>query len=115
MMQGGFNLHKWRINSSSLQQRINATQGEEPDTLKVKLLEVRWNTELDTFHFDFKEVAAFVTSLLPTKHSILRVSAKIFAVAEPVCYWNHNVVSNLRVSFIGTPFWKEICYADGNV
>ena len=78
MKQGGFNLRKWKTNSKPLQQKINAAAEEESDTPDVKLLGVKWNTELDTFHFDFKEIAEFTKSLPPTKRSVLRISAKIF-------------------------------------
>ena len=78
MCQGGFNLRKWKTNSKILQGKINLAEGEDSETHEVKLLGVRWNTELDTFQFDFKEVTEFVRSLPPTKRSILRISAKVF-------------------------------------
>ena len=61
-----------------MQQKINATVGEESETQEVKLLGVKWNAELDTFHFDVKKVTDFMKSLPPTKHSILQISAKVF-------------------------------------
>ena len=44
----------------------------------MKLLGIKWNTELDLFQFDFKEIVDFMKSLPPTKRSVLRLSAKVF-------------------------------------
>ena len=37
-----------------------------------------WDTDIDCFCFEFKELIKFIESLPPTKRSLLRVSAKIF-------------------------------------
>ena len=65
MQQGGFNLRKWNTNSQMLRQRINLAEGDTSETLEVKILGVKWDTERDEFQFDFKELTTFVKSLPP--------------------------------------------------
>ena len=43
----------------------------------MKLLGVKWNTEVGFFQYNFKEVVDFMKSLL-TKCFVLRLSAKVF-------------------------------------
>jgi len=62
-------------NSKILQNKINLAEGEDSETHEVRILEVKRNTALDTFQFDFKDVTKFVRSM---KCSILRISAKVF-------------------------------------
>ena len=78
MNQGGFNLHKWKTNSRILQQRIDAVEGEAVNEMfELKLLGVSWDISKDIFQFDLRDLVNFVKSLLPTKQSILKASAKI--------------------------------------
>ena len=44
----------------------------------VKLLGIYWNTPLDCLMFNFSELIRYVESLSVTKHSLLRITAKIF-------------------------------------
>ena len=78
MKEGGFNLRKWKTNSKILQDKIHLAETEDSEAREVRILGVKWNTALDTFQFDFKDVTEFIRSLPPTKRSILRISAKVF-------------------------------------
>jgi hypothetical protein len=53
------------------------TLGSESDS-NVKILGVSWNVESDEFEYDLSNLAEYGRTLTPTKHSVLKVSAKIF-------------------------------------
>ena len=119
MKHGGFNLRKWKTTSKILQQRINLTERESSESPEVKLLGVKWDTEQDKFQFDFKEVTTFVKSLLPTKRSILKISAKVF---DPLGLLSPFIIGAkyyfkrcVRVNEIGTQFWMETYYISGSI
>ena len=91
LANGGFNLRKWKSNSSQLlthmspeeKPRHNTTLHShapdpnvtEPDT---KVLGMNWDSAQDEFFFSFKEVIEYAHSLPPTKRSLLKLSAKLF-------------------------------------
>ena len=85
MKAGGFNLRKWKTNSATLQGRINEDlkNSDIPAIQKsglegVKILGLNWDCKADKFYFDLQEVITLAKSLLPTRRSILKVSAKLF-------------------------------------
>jgi len=78
-------LQKWRINSIALQGKIDSLEiqksnhcGSVQDNGEAKILGLNWDTKQDKFYFDFKQLITYVQSLPPTKHSILRATAKLF-------------------------------------
>ena len=82
MLNGGFNLRKWRTNSTDLQQKIdqscNKVSDQKCKVEGVKILGMNWDTKQDEFYFNFKDIIAFADSLPPTKRSVLKASAKLF-------------------------------------
>ena len=74
MKEGGFNLRKWKTNSSIVRQRISDEIKEEDDKSEVKILGLNWDTMRDELRFEFVSV----NSLPPTKRSVLKLSAKLF-------------------------------------
>ena len=85
MRAGGFNLRKWKTNSATLQGRINEDLKssdipaiEKSGLRGVKILGLNWDCNADKFYFDLQEVITLAKSLLPTRRSILKVSAKLF-------------------------------------
>jgi len=91
MQKCGFNLRKWKTNSTDLQKKIDGVEnqasnhlGSIQNQLEAKILGLNWNTKQDNFYFDFKQLNSYVKSLLPTRHSILRVTAKLFNPLGPL-------------------------------
>ena len=78
MKEGGFNLHKWKTNSSIVWQRISEEMKEEDDKSEVKILGLNWDTMSDELRFEFVSVMEYLKSLPPTKRSVLKLSAKLF-------------------------------------
>ena len=80
MKAGGFNLRKWRTNSSTLQKLINQTEANtnEVEGKLVKILGLCWDTQEDTFWFDPEEITTYAKRLPTTKRSVLRISTRIF-------------------------------------
>ena len=79
MQKGGFNLHKWRTNNPTLEQRI--LQAEDVPIYEigvVKILGLVWDTCTDEIHFDFQRFISYIQLLPPTKRSVLKLSAKMF-------------------------------------
>ena len=74
MKEGGFNLRKWKTNSSIVRQRISDEMKEEDDKSEMKILGLNWDTMRDELRFEFVSV----NSLPPTKKSVLKLSAKLF-------------------------------------
>lgn len=71
------------INSISKDDQLqNKVEGNFTTTTtsdkSVKILGLNWNIESDEFYFDPIELLAYAASLLPTKRSVLKLSAKIF-------------------------------------
>lgn len=80
MKAGGFNLRKWRTNSSTLQKLINQAE-DNPDEVEgrpVKNLGLCWNTQEDSFWFDPEDIISYAKRLPTTKRSVLRISTRIF-------------------------------------
>ena len=79
MLNGGFNLRKWRTNSSNLQQRIYQSCTKVPAQMckleGVKILGMNWDTKQDEFYFNFEDDIVFADS---TKRSVLKASVKLF-------------------------------------
>ena len=105
MLDGAFNLRKWRTNSKSLQREIDAkesaispqsdsneadqeveesyakaTVGNKPESnsQEQKVLGLLWNYEEDDLIFRLSKVAEEGTSQPPTKRTVLRTIAKVF-------------------------------------
>ena len=105
MLDGAFNLRKWRTNSKSLQREIDAkestispqsdsneadqeveesyakaTVGNKPESnsQEQKVLGLLWNYEEDDLIFRLSKVAEEGTSPPPTKRTVLRTIAKVF-------------------------------------
>ena len=108
MSAGGMNLRKWKSNSSTVLKKIESVmatsenQGntcstpmgfeEEDETFtrtvighsvaaqdqSPRILGVMWDHVTDTFRFDFTQLESHVSSMLITKRSVLRLTAKIF-------------------------------------
>ena len=73
MKEGGFNLRKWKTNSSIVRQRISEEMKEEDDKS-----EVNWDTMSDELRFEFVSVMEYLKSLPPTKRVVLKLSAHLF-------------------------------------
>ena len=74
-----------KTNSTTLQGRINEDLKSsdipaiQTSVLEgVKILGLNWDCKADKFYFDLQEVITLAKSLLPTRRSILKVSAKLF-------------------------------------
>ena len=105
MLDGAFNLRKWRTNSISLQREIDAkesvisqqsdsqeadqeveesyakaTVGDKPESnsQEQKDLGLIWNYEEDDLIFRLSKYAEEGTSQSPTKRAVLRIIAKVF-------------------------------------
>ena len=101
MANGGFRLPKWKTNDTKLKERIDATETivtkqetvrrleDEETYVKSKLecqsgskgekvLGVRWNCDLDTFHLDLVQTAEKAEGLEPTKSNVLSLLASLF-------------------------------------
>ena len=105
MLEGAFNLRKWRTNSISLQREIDAkesaisqqsdsqeadqeveesyakaTVGDKPESnsQEQKVLGLIWNYEEDDLIFRLSKYAEEGTSQSPTKRAVLRIIAKVF-------------------------------------
>ncbi|XP_073246936.1 uncharacterized protein [Porites lutea] len=91
MKEGGFNLRKWKTNSSIVRQRISEEMKEEDDKSEVKILGLNWDTMSDELRFEFVSVMEYLNSLPPTKRSVLKLSAKLFdplaKLNIPRCYF----------------------------
>ena len=68
MKAGGFNLRKWRTNSSTLQKLINQAEANtnEVEGKPVKILGLCWDTQEDTFWFDPEEITNYAKRLPTT-------------------------------------------------
>ena len=102
MQKGSFNLRKWNTNSSNLKRTFSEESSPNPTNVKhvkeedesyaktvtgttikansntVNVLGSIWNTTSDTLEFNFSNLVDEAKSLLPTKRSLLKISAKIF-------------------------------------
>ena len=86
MRKGGFNLRKWRTNNTLLQQKIDGAERElgedipvsQPADKPIKILGLGWNVSRDQFAVDLTKLIQYLSSLPPTKRSLLRVTAKIY-------------------------------------
>ena len=95
MKEGGFNLCKWKTNSSIVRQRISEEMKEEDDKSEVKILGLNWDTMSDELLFEFVSVMEYLKSLPPTKRSVLKLSAKLF---DPLGLLSPFVV-NMKIWF----------------
>jgi len=89
MKEGGFNLRKWNTSSTALRERIRESEEKDKDgkehlpekkddVAETKILGLKWDVEKDSFRFDLSELMCYVTTLPPTKISLLRASVKLF-------------------------------------
>ena len=80
MQKDGFNFHKWRMSSAELRELIDSEEGRMPssDNEEVKILGLKRDLKVYEFQFDFQTLIGYAQSLLPSKHSVLRLSAKLF-------------------------------------
>ena len=105
MSEGGFNLRKWKSNSSALTKAINHLEakddppskiqvqvteedssytkatlgsGESSNDKIVKTLGVHWNIETDELLFNLQELIKYAELLPVTKRTLLQLTAKIF-------------------------------------
>ena len=75
MMEGGFNLRKWRTNMCTLQKKMN----NETDDLvshNIKVLGLEWNIDSDEFYFELSDVLKYLGNIPPTKRSVLKLSSR---------------------------------------
>ena len=98
LKEGGFNLQKFRTNSSSLQQKIDAIEGsssshslaEESYTgatlgtsqpagsQEAKILGVRWNPQTDCLIFSVSDIVRAAQILEPTKRNVVSVIGRFY-------------------------------------
>ena len=78
MKEGGFNLRKWKTNSSIVRQRISKEMKEGDDKSEVKILGLNWDNMSDELRFEFVSVMEYLKCLPPTKRSVLKLSVKLF-------------------------------------
>jgi len=87
MSEGEFNLRKWNTNSSTLQERIVSAIRKLPSSNEIfkstpvpeiKILGLKWVTDKDELHVDVSELIDYLTTIVPTKRSLLKFSAKLF-------------------------------------
>lgn len=67
MKRAGFNLRKWRTNSSALQQQINEAEVDPKGERVVRILGINWDTQEDCLVYHFDDLISFIQSLPPTK------------------------------------------------
>ena len=96
-LAGGFNLRKWVTNDPVLQEYFNKNENMENNfketgddnsftesqfsLANINLKRVRgveWDTESDSFVFQFDDLIKFAKSLKPTKINILKVSGSFY-------------------------------------
>jgi len=123
MAEGGFNLRKWKTNSPDQQRAITELEGmtksisapvqkvnkqdneshvksnTQNDDIFVEVLGMNWNTNSDEIIFSFSELSKYASSLLLTKRSILKVTAKIY---DPMGFLSPLVVE-MKILF------QELC------
>ena len=81
MQIAGFNLRKWNTNSPTLRAKIEnelRSHGDLHSPPELKILGLSWNTESDELYVDVTELITYMDSLVPTKRSVLKFSAKVF-------------------------------------
>lgn len=122
MAEGGFKLRKWKTNDPELMKRISSSEAivtkpeivrrlEDEETYAKSKLEcqggskgervlgVKWNCELDTFHLDLAHIAKRAEGLEPTKRNMLSLLASLF---DPL-----GLISPVTVSM--KILFQEIC------
>ena len=122
MAKGGFKLRKWKTNDPRLKERIglSETAVTKPEIVKrleheetyakskldcqgeskgERVLGVKWNCELDTFHLDLAHIAKRAEGLEPTKRNVLSLLASLF---DPL-----GLISPVMVSI--KILFQEIC------
>ena len=75
MKEGGFNLRKWKTNSSIVGQRISEEMKED-DHSEVKILGLNWGTMSSELGFEFASVMEYLKSLPPTTIQVLNTDAQ---------------------------------------
>ncbi|XP_065918882.1 uncharacterized protein [Dysidea avara] len=81
MKTAGFNLRKWNTNSPTLRAKIKnelRNFGEQHAAAELKILGLSWNTDSDELYVDVTELMMYMSTLAPTKKSVLKFSAKLF-------------------------------------
>ena len=81
MRVAGFNLRKWNTNSPMLKTKIdNELKGayNYEDAQSATELGLGWSTKSDELFVDMADIVKYVHSLIPTKRSLLKFSAKLF-------------------------------------
>lgn len=124
LKQGGFNLRKFRSNSSMLQLRIDGQPSSDQPTApefeadetyacatlgstieqqcgESKVLGVRWNVDTDQIVMSLEDIAASAIELEPTKRSIVSLVGRIY---DPL-----GLLSPIVVQF--KIFLQELCEA----
>ena len=71
MKEGGFNLRKWKTNSSIVRQRISEEMKEEDDKSEAKILGLNWDTMSDELRFEFVSVMEYLKTLPQRKDQCL--------------------------------------------
>ena len=81
MQIASFNLRKWNTNSPTLRSKTEnelRSHGDLHSSPELKILGLSWNTEIDELYVDMTELMTHVDTLVPTKRSVLKFSAKLF-------------------------------------
>ena len=98
LKEGGFNLQKFRTDSSSLQQRIDSIEGTSSNqshvgesyadaTLgvsqpagpqEIKILGVCWNPQTDHLVFTMSDIAHIAQTVQPTKRNVVSIVGRIY-------------------------------------
>ena len=134
MSKGGFNLRKWKTNSPEVRAVIGMKEDAEADfstvraegvseddqtyaktslgtfesnTHLAKILGVSWDTESDMLMYDFDELWNYVTSLPPTKRSVLRFSARLFDPLGLVAPFTINMKLMFQSMCVDKCGWDE--------
>ena len=101
LKEGGFNLRKFRTNSTQLQQKIDTT--ETPESVRnpehstgesyadatlgttqptgpqeTKILGVLWNPQTDRFNFSVSDIAQAAPIVEPTKRNVISVAGRFY-------------------------------------
>ncbi|KAK6181726.1 hypothetical protein SNE40_009523 [Patella caerulea] len=128
LLDGGFNLRKFKTNSSTLQTKIdecesNRNNSEQVDksiqeddesyaklmvgsqsesSENLKILGVEWNPSTDEFVYNLEGISQLANSVLPTKRNVVSISAKF---CDPLGFLQPLIVM-FKILF------RELCRAN---
>ena len=78
LLEGQFNLTKWRTNDKQLRLSISEIEGTEIPVARSNVLGILWDNENDEFIYNFKEALEIVSNFNITKRNISRTLSAFY-------------------------------------